>query len=83
MNEPKERTDTDRLNYLEKFLQSVDDGIIAFNDDPDIECDDTEDGMMPVGFRIASTGCHGTLANLGRTLREAIDSAIFYEENSK
>ena len=68
--------DTERLNWLEKFLRLLPHGVVAFNDDPDIDCEESDNGLLPVGFRISSTGCRGTICDVGISLREVIDKSI-------
>lgn len=63
------------LDWLEKFLKACPHGIVAFNDDPDIDCEDSEDGLMPVGYRIAVSGCQGPMIQVADNLRSAIRAA--------
>lgn len=77
------RKDSGRLDELGMFLSICGNAIVAFNDDPDVECDDSDNGFMPVGYRLAAEGCDGGLCFVGGTLREAIDKEIADRESKE
>jgi len=68
------REDSARIDELEKILTLTGNPLIAFNDDPDIDCEDSPTGMMPVGFRIVFDGCQGVSMFVGDSLRAALDA---------
>jgi hypothetical protein len=69
------RRDKERICHIEELLKMCPHAIISYNDDPDIECDDSPDGLMPLGFRIAVSGCEASCF-VGQDLRESIDKSI-------
>lgn len=68
-------SDFRRIDTLEEMLRQCPGMVIAYGDDPDEECDDTPDGMVPVGFRITTQGCNGTRCDVANDLRTLIDKA--------
>lgn len=70
-------TDSERLNWLEDFFKNVGDPFVGYNADPDIDCDDSADGLMPVGFRLVfGAACKPEVCHVSDTLRGVIDEAM-------
>lgn len=71
------KTDSTRLDHLEMLFKSVGSPILYFNDDPDIDCDDSDNGLLPVGFTVGyGDACETGKVFTSETIRGAIDLMI-------